>query len=87
MMCQRVEIKEIYKAISLDYPDKVMIKHVAQERRDILSCEMQSNGLRRLIQAKKESIRDVEAEIKGEFPEPGQQCGEWRVTKLQSHRH
>ena len=40
--CQRVEIKEIYKTISLNYPDKVMIKHVAWERRDIISCEMQS---------------------------------------------
>lgn len=43
--CQRAEIKEIYKTISLNYPDKVMIKHVAWERRDIISCEMQSNML------------------------------------------
>lgn len=74
--CQRAEIKEIYKTISLNYPDKVMIKHVAWERRDIIPVKCNQTCWFRLIQGKKESVRDVEAEIKGEFPEPGQQCGE-----------
>lgn len=40
VMCQRVELKEIYKMISLDYPDKVTIKHLTQEREHFLYCEV-----------------------------------------------